>query len=132
MSQENVDLVYRFREALNAREMPDDLLAPDFILTNAETVVSDGPYRGVGGAIDWARENLDLIEEERPLFIERIEAHQDDFVIVAILVEGTARLSQIPVVFRWTTAFWCSEGRLARVAGFLELDEALKAVGLAE
>jgi hypothetical protein len=130
MSQEKVQLVHRFSEALNAREMPADLLAPDFVLTVAETLVSGGSYLGAEGAIDWARETLDLLEEERPLFIERIEAHENDFVIAATLLEGTARLSQIPVVFRWTTVFWCSEGRLARVAGFLELGEALKAVVL--
>jgi ketosteroid isomerase-like protein len=130
MSQENVELVYRFSEALNARDMPDDLLASDFVLTNAETIVSDGPYHGTAGAIAWATETLDLIEEERPLVIERIEAQSDDFVVAATLVQGTARLSQIPVAFRWTTAIWCADGRIARVAGFLELGEALKAVGL--
>src|SRR4051794_22049803 len=117
MSQENVALAYRFTDALNAREMPADLLTPDFVLTNAETVVSDGPYHGADGAIKWARDTLDLIEEERPLVIERIEAHRDDFVVAATLVQGTARLSQIPVAFRWTTALWCAEGRIARVAG---------------
>ncbi|HEX5224035.1 MAG TPA: hypothetical protein VFW29_02785 [Solirubrobacteraceae bacterium] len=45
MSQENVELAHRFSDALNAREVPDDLLAPDFVLTNAETIVSGGPFQ---------------------------------------------------------------------------------------
>jgi ketosteroid isomerase-like protein len=130
MSQRHVEIAYRFVDALNARDVPDDLLAPDFVLTNADSMVSAGPYHGVAGANEWARDILDLIEEERPLAIERIEAHGDDFVVAATIVQGTARLSRIPVEFRWTTVVWCCDGRIARVAGFLDLGEALRAVGL--
>ncbi|HEX5224034.1 MAG TPA: hypothetical protein VFW29_02780 [Solirubrobacteraceae bacterium] len=51
-------------------------------------------------------------------------------MVAMTAVEGTARLSRIPVLFRWATAMWFADGRITRVAGFLDLSEALEAVGL--
>jgi hypothetical protein len=41
MSNQNVELAYRYGEALNAREVSDGLLTPDFVMINAETAVTD-------------------------------------------------------------------------------------------
>jgi hypothetical protein len=132
MSQENVALAYRYGDALNAREVPDGLLAPGFVMENAVTAVTDGTFRGPDGVIDWTRDILDFLEEESPFFVERIEADGDSFVVATVGIAGTAEQSKMPVEFRWAAAFWCSEGRLTRVVGFLQLSEALKAVGLEE
>jgi hypothetical protein len=130
MSQENIDLVYRYGDALNARAVPDGLLAPDFVMVNAVTAVTDGSFSGAQGVVDWAHDILGLVEEDNPFFIARIVADTDDFVVATVGIEGTAEQSRVPVAFRWAAAFWCSEGRLTRVVGYLELDEALNAVGL--
>ncbi len=132
MSQENVELVYRYGEALNAREVPDGLLAPGFVMVNAETAVTDGTFEGAAGVIEWTRDILDFVEEAEPFFIERIEAHQDDFVVATVGIEGTGELSKMAIALRWAAAFWCSNGQLTRVVGYLQLSEALKAVGLEE
>jgi hypothetical protein len=132
LSPQNADLVYRYGAALNARAVPDGLLAPGFVMENAVTAVTDGSFRGAEGVIDWTRDILDLVEEEKPFFVERIEVDEQDFVVATVGIEGTARQSRVPVAFRWAAAFWCSEGRLTRVVGYLQLGEALKAVGLPE
>src|SRR6476620_11299798 len=132
MSQENVELVYRYGEALNARSVPDGLLAPGFVMVNAETAVTDGTFEGASGVIEWTRDILDFLEETEPFFIERIEAHQDDFVVARVGIEGTGEQSKMAIAFRWAAAFWCSNGQLTRVVGYLQLGEALKAVGLEE
>jgi ketosteroid isomerase-like protein len=132
MSQENVELAYRYGDALNAREVPDGLLATDFVMVNADTAVTDGTFHGADGVIRWTRDILDLVEEDSPFFIERIVADDDDFVVATVAIEGTAERSKMPIAFRWVAAFWCSDGRLTRVVGYLQLSEALKAVGLAE
>jgi hypothetical protein len=49
MSQENVKVVHRYAAALNAREVPEELLAPDFVMVNATTAVTDKTYRGRAG-----------------------------------------------------------------------------------
>jgi hypothetical protein len=132
MSRENVELVYRYGDALNAREVPDGLLAPGFVMVNADTAVTDGTFHGTDGVIQWTRDILDLVEEESPFFIEEIVAHQHDFVVATVGIEGIAERSRMPIAFRWAAAFWCSDGRLTRVVGHLQLRETLKAVGLAE
>jgi hypothetical protein len=132
MSQENVELVYRYGEALNARRVPDGLLAPGFVMVNVETAVTDGAFHGAAGVIQWTREVLDVVEEAAPFFIDRVEAHRDDFVVARVGIEGTAEQSRMPFTFRWTAAFWCSNGRLTRVVGYARRAEALKAVGLEE
>src|SRR6478735_4692150 len=108
MSRENVELVYRYGDALNAREVPDGLLAPGFVMVNADTAVTDGTFHGAEGVIQWTRDIL-------------------DFVVATVGIEGTAEQSRMPVAFRWAAAFWCSDGCLTRVVGYLQLREALKA-----
>jgi hypothetical protein len=132
MSQENVELVYRYGEALNAREVPDGLLAPGFVMVNAETAVTDGTFEGPDGVIRWTRDILGVVEEDSPFYVKEILAHQDDFVVASVGVEGTAVQSRMPFAFEWAAAFWCSNGQLTRVVGYLRLGEALEAVGLKE
>src|SRR6476661_8056103 len=120
MSQENVDLVYRYGDALNTRSVPDGLLAPGFVMVNAETAVTDGAFQGPAGVIQWTRDVLDVVEEPAPFFIERIEAHHADFVVASVGIKGTAEQSRMPFAFQWAAAFWCSNGRLARVVGYLQ------------
>jgi hypothetical protein len=132
MSQENVELVHRYGDALNAREVPDGLLAPGFVMVNADTAVTDGTFHGADGVIRWTRDILDMVEEDSPFFIEKIVAHQDAFVVATVGIEGTAQRSRMPIAFRWAAAFWCSDRGLTRVVGYLELRDALNAVGLEE
>ena len=40
MSQENIELVYRLADALNAHEVPE-FIAPDYRLENVTTAVTD-------------------------------------------------------------------------------------------
>lgn len=48
MSRENVELVYRYVAALNARQVPEGLLAPDFVMENAATAVTDKALKAAG------------------------------------------------------------------------------------
>jgi hypothetical protein len=132
MSQENVDLVHRYGLALNARRVSDGLLAPGFVMVNAESAVTDGTFHGAPGVVAWTRDILDLVEEETPFFIERIAAHHDDFVVATVGIKGTTSGARMPVAFRWAAVFWCSDNLLTRVVGYLQLSDALKAVGLEE
>src|SRR3978361_327888 len=105
MSQGNVELAYRYGDALNARDVPEGLLAPGFVMVNADTAVTDGTFHGKAGVIKWTVDILDLVEEDSPFFIEKIVAHQDDFVVATVGIEGTAERSRVPIGFRWAAAF---------------------------
>ena len=52
MSQGNVEIVYRYGAALNAREVPEGLLASDFVMVNATTAVTDKTYHGAAGVLN--------------------------------------------------------------------------------
>jgi ketosteroid isomerase-like protein len=132
MSQENVELVDRFVVALNERAIPDDLLAPEFLMVNAETAVTGGSFHGASGVIQWTHDIFDPMDADACLSVEQIVAAEGDFVVAAVGLTGKGARFGLPVDFRWAAVFTCSEGKLTRVAGYLQLGEALEAAGLAE
>jgi ketosteroid isomerase-like protein len=132
MSQENVDLAYRFGAALNARQIPEGLLAADFVMENVATAVTDRTYHGAAGVLEWARDMFEAFDADAGFEIKRVVAHDDDFVVVTARMHGTGAASGAPLDLRWAAVFWCATGRLARVVGYLTRREALKAVGLEE
>jgi ketosteroid isomerase-like protein len=132
VSQENVELAFRYGEALNAREIPDGLLAHDFVMVNAETAVTDKAYPGVSGVIEWTRDIFEAFDATARFEIERVVADTDEFVVTVNRIAGVGARSRAPLLFRWAAVFWVREGKLARVVGYLRRGEALKAVGLDE
>jgi hypothetical protein len=58
MSQENVEIVRKVIETISAREVPEDLIAPDIQLQNARTAVSDNLYVGYDGVRNGRRTSL--------------------------------------------------------------------------
>jgi ketosteroid isomerase-like protein len=132
MSNQNVELAYRYGEALSAREVPDGLLTPDFVMINAETAVTDKGYEGASGVIEWTRDIFEAFDATARFEIEHVVADGDDFVVTTNRIGGTGARSGAPLLFRWAGVFWVREGRLAPVVGYLRRHEALKAVGLEE
>ena len=132
MSQENVNLVYRYGAALNARELPEGLLASDFVMVNATTAVTDKTYHGAAGVLEWKNDIFEAFDAGARLEIKRVVADDDDFVVATVRVSGTGAGSGAPLDLRWAAVFWCRAGRLARVVGYLTRGEALEAVGLSE
>jgi ketosteroid isomerase-like protein len=132
VSQENVELAYRYGAALNQREVPDGLLAPGFLMVNAATAVTDKTYEGAEGVLEWTRDIFDAWHPESRFEIEQVVADGDDFVVTMNRIDGRGATSGAPLLFRWAAVFWCSRGQLARVVGYLHRQEALKAVGLEE
>jgi ketosteroid isomerase-like protein len=132
VSQENVELVYRYVAALNAREVPDGLLTPDFVMVNAETAVTDKTYTGVAGSIEWTQDILEAFDNTARIEIEQVVADADEFVVTLNRIAGVGARSGAPLTFRWASVSWVRDGKVARVVGYLRRREALKAVGLEE
>jgi ketosteroid isomerase-like protein len=130
MSLENADLVYRYGTALNSREIPDGLLAPGFVMVNASTALTDRDYFGADGVREWTNDMFEAFDADARFEIRRIVAHGVDFVVATVRLHGRGATSGAPLELRWAAVFWCSDGRLVRVVGYLRLAEALEAVGL--
>jgi len=53
MSQRNVEVHDRVVEAVNAREVPEDVLAPGFRMENRASAATDYTYYGARGWNEW-------------------------------------------------------------------------------
>ena len=56
MSRENLEIVRRLVDAINADAIPRDLFTRDFEIRNAVTAVTDATYIGHDGALQWRRD----------------------------------------------------------------------------
>jgi len=132
MSQYNIDLHSRGAAAINAREVPEDLLAPGFRIENYVTAVTDNTYYGAAGWREWMSDLFDIFAPGVRYETEEIIADGDDFVAAAVRLVGRGARSGMPIVFRWSTVVWFHNGRATRVVGYTSAREALEAVGLHE
>ena len=130
MSQRNIDFWHRAAAAINAREVPEDLLAPELRMENLVTAVSDKTYHGPAGFREWMDDLFDGFAEGALFEIEEIVADGDDFVVGVVRVVGRGARSGAPLVLRWVNVNWLRDGKATRSVGYASRREALKAVGL--
>ena len=128
MSQDNIELLQRLVDAINADDLPRDLIADDFELKNATTAVTDATYYGYEGALDWRRDMFDVFDEAR-FEVDEILATGPDYVAIANRIVGRGSSSGAPVDMRWASVLWFGDGQLRRGAGYSTRREALAAVG---
>lgn len=127
-AQRNLELQGRAVAALNAREVPSDLLAPGFAMKNCASAIADYTYRGTTGWCDWMNDTFEEFSENAEMRIEQVVAATEEFVIASFCIDGaSARLGR-PLSFRWTGVTWFRNGRATRAAGYSTRREALEAV----
>jgi ketosteroid isomerase-like protein len=128
MSQENVEVVSRFHDALRSGDHAAALalLAADVAYKVAQERVAHGP--DAVGAVwerwesDW--EGLEEITEEV------IDA--GDHIVVGVRHSGRGRRSGVDVVYRSFHIYTVRDGRIVRKLELAERSEALEAAGLSE
>lgn len=131
MSQENIEIALRFTAAINAREVPDELLAPDVRLENVTTAVTDRTYRGADGVRAWMSDFFDVLDDDARYEGEVLDAG-DDYVVAKLRFVGRGSVSGAPVDMRFYGVMWIRDGKITRAVGYPNRREALKAVGLHE
>ncbi len=129
MSRENVEIAVRWTAAINARQVPEELLAPDVRLENVTTAVTDRAYRGAEGVRQWISDFFDVLDDDARYEGEVIEAG-DDYVVGNARFVGRGSLSGAPVEMRYYGVMWIRDGKITRAAGYPTRREALEAVGL--
>lgn len=128
MTQQNIELQGRAVAALNAREVPGELLAPGFSMKSCASAVADYTYRGAGGWRDWMNDIFEEFSGKALLRIEQIVAASEEFVIASFCIDGASARTGAPLSFRWTGVTWFRNGRATRAAGYSTRGEALEAV----
>ncbi len=128
--QRNLDLHRQIVEAIHARDVPDDLLAPGFRMENRATAATDYIYYGARGVREWACDLFEVFAEGARYGVEEIIGARDDFVVATFCLAGCGALSKEPLEFRWAGVTWFRDGKATRAVGYSSRREALEAVGL--
>jgi ketosteroid isomerase-like protein len=144
MSQENVELVRRTYEVINAigrtdsefvdpEELAPDLWArldPDFELHDRPDIPDARVYRGREASKEFWQKIQQLFSELRWEPREFIDL--DHAVVVETRVMVVGRGSDVRIDADETDVFWFRDGLIVRLQGFPTRDEALEAAGLPE
>lgn len=125
------ELARRFVEAVNARAIPDDLIAPDCRLENVETAVTDRAYVGPDGVREWMNDFFDVLDRDARFEAEEIATGDDYWVGICRFV-GRGSESGAPLEMPYVSAVWIRDGRISRGIGYPTVREALRSVGLPE
>ena len=130
MSEENVRLVERAIAAINARDI-DGYLA--CCTENVELLLpmAGAEYLGADGIKRFFTDIEDIGPDFR-IEVQRVQAIGDSNAIALLRVGSTGRASGIVTGADSANVYDFIDGKISRVRIFLDRDEALKAVGLAE
>jgi hypothetical protein len=128
--QRNMDAHRLVVEAVNAREVPEALLAPGFHMENRLSAVTDYEYHGATGFADWMNDIFEVFVEDARYEVEEVIAAGEDFVAAMFCITGRGAGSQTPLAFRWAGVTWFRNGRATRAVGYPSRSEALKAVNV--
>ncbi len=132
MSQENVRLIERAIAAINARNIEG------YLACCTESIKLETPLAAVGGVyegIDGIRRYFTDIEDAGPDFrieLDGVEEVDGMRMIAFVRTTSTGRASGISMAVSLTNVYDLIDGKINQVRLFIDRDEALKAVGLAE
>ena len=133
VSQQNVELAKRGIDAFNQRDLDvyDELVTLDFEWFPAMPGALGGDsYRGHEG-VERFLEALDDTWEEMRLVGEEFRDLGNRVLLLARL-EGRGKSSGVPVTQAQSIVIDFRGGRIARIRGYLDHGEALRAAGLGE
>jgi ketosteroid isomerase-like protein len=132
MSQENVELVQRAYDLLNAGDIEGllSMLSPDIELDERYLAPDAAIYRGHDGVRRWLRRGSDAIEE--PHFEVLRWFHGGDAVVTDVTVRVRGAGSGLETGARLARAIRVSDGKATYVASFPSVEQALEAAGLGD
>jgi len=132
MSAENVRLVERAIAAINARDIEG------YLACCTENVKLETPVAAVGGVYegsDGIRRYFADIEEAGPDFrieLDGVEGVDSKRMLAFLRFSSTGRASGIRLAAPLTNVYDLIDGKISHVRIFVDRQEALKAVGMAE
>jgi ketosteroid isomerase-like protein len=127
-SDDNVEAITQFFAALERGEIREDLIHPDFEMTNVEDFLFTETYRGRGGFKTWHR---DVIEAMRDPHWELQVAIPvaDDRLIARHRLTAHTHAADLDLDLVWWSACWFRDRMVWRVVGARTRDEALELIG---
>jgi ketosteroid isomerase-like protein len=132
MPQQNIEIMSEFVAAANARRVPEDLLAPGFLMENRVSSVTDYEYHVADGWREWMTDVFEHFARGARYDIEEVLATGDDYVAAVFCIRGRGAFSEEDLEFRWAGVTWFRDGKALRAVGYPTRRDALHAVGLGE
>jgi ketosteroid isomerase-like protein len=132
MSQENVRVIERAIAAINARDLDG------YLACCTEDIRLETPLASVGGVYEGAdgiRRFLTDVEDAAPDFrieLDGVEEVNSERVLAFLRTGSTGRASGIRLAASSTNVYDLLDGKISHIRIFLDRQQALKAVGLAE
>lgn len=112
-------------EAIDARNVPEHLLAPGFRMESHMSSVTDYSYHGAMGLRDWMNDVFEVFADDARFEVQEIVAVGHDHVVARFCISGHGGRSQMPLELRWVGVTWFRDGRAIRAAGFTSCAEAM-------
>jgi ketosteroid isomerase-like protein len=131
MSQENVEIVRRWAEAIGRGDLAKALWAPDLEIVNAEGWALEATYRGYEGLRRWWND-LEEAFSDFAMRVEEITPVDGERFLTEQRFIGHFRQTGIRFDAPWASVVTVKEGRITRAVGYVSKRRALKAVGLSE
>ena len=135
MSQENVEIAHKVREAFNREDLVGlaEFSDDDLEFVSVFTAVDSGgaTYRGPDSWADYF-EAMHEAWAEWQIEDFRVLDAGDDRVVSLFRLVGTGRRSGVRVEQAAGLAYWFRNGKIWRLHAYSDHDEALAAVGLSE
>jgi ketosteroid isomerase-like protein len=131
MSQENVEIVRRWAEAIGRGDLAETLWAPDLEIVNAEGWALEATYRGYEGLRQWW-DDLEEAFSDFTMQVEEIIPVDGERVLTEQRFIGHFRKTEIRFDAPWASVVTVKGGRITSAVGYVSKRRALKAVGLSE
>jgi ketosteroid isomerase-like protein len=130
MSQENVETVRRFHDALNAREVQtiDDLLDPEVVWVTNAAGPDKRTFRGHAGFRQLQRLFEDTLDNVRLDAVEFVDAGDHVVTCGYMRARGASSGAEIETGRGWLWSL--RDGRIVRHQTFPERSDAIEAAGL--
>ena len=131
MSQENVEIVRRWAEAIGRGDLAEALWAPDLEIVNAEDWALEATYRGYEGLRRWWND-LEEAFSDFAMQVERITPVDGERLLTEQRFIGHFRKTGIRFDAPWASIITVKDGRITSAVGYVSKRRALKAVGRSE
>jgi ketosteroid isomerase-like protein len=128
MSQENVEVMRRWAEAIARGDLEEALWAPDLEIVNAEGWALEATYRGYEGLRRWW-DDLEEAFSDFAMQVEEITPIDGERFLTEQRFIGHFRQTGIRFDALWASVVTVKDGRITSAVGYLSKRRALKAVG---
>ena len=129
MSEDAVEIVRRWFDALQRGDPAPELCDPEIVIVNWAEAPITGPYHGHDGVRRWWDDVADAFDDVR-FELQHIEPIDETRCLTTQRLVGRFRLTGIDVEGSWGAIITVRDGKVLRADGYATPNKARRAAGL--